>query len=536
MPILEIGGKQVEVGDEFLQLSPQEQEATVLDIYQQMQAGPPKEDVRTVGPKVMEPAKPEPAPQQPGIVGRALDKWGTQLRGVQAGFFGEYDDEITAGAMAPFQAGYDALTGRGFDIKRAYNERQQSLDAAKQAAMQRNPLDAFVGRVGGGIAQSVAGGKAVEAVGKSVPAVAKGARAWSAFLNKRPVIGGATVGAVQGAISGSGNAKPGERWAGAKKGAMWGAPAGAAAGLVGNLVGRGMGKVPEDHAGILERSSALYQQADGMNIRVREQPLQALAAKVRADNASKLKITKATDKSAAALEYIDELTSQGPIRLRDVEDIRQFIGGLKEQAYRTGDMVNGRILKSIRENFDDTVNNMPQSAVIGADKSTAWNMYGQARQLWHMGRKQEVIDDIFNDAETYRTGFENGLVLKFGALIRNKKKFARFTKQEQDAIRNAAETRDIASLARTLAWLDPRKTLGALLATMVGSQAGPIAGGASAMIGAAATPVANAVRRGRATDVSRVIQGIPLPSAPQYIRAAPGVAGNVTGSWSGRSR
>lgn len=536
MPIIDVGGMQIEVGDEFNSLTPEQKNAVVLELYQRKQAGAPKENVRTVGPKVMEDAPPKQEPQQPGIVGRALDKWGTQLRGVQAGFFNDWDDEITAGAMAPFQAGWDAITGKGFDIGRAYSERQKSLDAAKQAAMQRNPLDAFVGRVGGGIAQSVAGGKAIEAAGKSIPVVAQGARSWGNFINKHPIIGGGVVGAGQGAVSGAGNAKPGERMSGAKWGAATGFGAGLAGGAIGNVVGRMTAKTPKGYEGILDDGSAIYKQADDMNVIVNPRPLQQLSAKVRADNAAKLKITSSTDKAAGVLQYIDDLTSQGPLRLRDIEDIRQFINDANDTAYRAGDRVNGRILSSIKDSFDEAVDSMPQSSVRGADKATAWGLYQKARSTWHMGRKQEIIDELYRKAQNQATGFENGLVVQFRQLANNTKKWRLFNKEEQAAINRVINTRDMSALARAFAWADPTKTLGTLLTLTAGATGGVGAGAAVAAAGSIATPIANAARRGRATDVSRVIQGIPLPRAPQYIRSAPGIAGSMAGSWAGRSK
>lgn len=538
MPIIDVGGMQIEVGEEFNSLTPEQKDAVVLELYQRKQAGAPKENVRTVGPKVMEEAAPAPeqAPRQQGFAGRMLDKVGTQLRGVQAGFFNDWDDEITAGAMAPFQAGYDAITGKGFDIGRAYSERQKSLDAAKQENFKRNPYDALLGRVGGGVVQSIAGGKAIEAAGKAAPVVASGARSWGNFINKHPIIGGGVVGAGQGALSGAGNAKPGERASGAMWGAGTGFGAGLAGGAVGNVVGKMTAKTPKGFGEILDDGDAIYKQADGMNVIVNPRPLQQLSAKVRADNAAKLKITSSTDKAAGVLQYIDDLTSKGPLRLRDVEDIRQFINDATETAYRGGDKVNGRILRSIKDSFDDAVDSMPQTAVTGADKATAWGLYQKARGTWHMGRKQEIIDELYRKAENQATGFENGLVVQFRQLANNSRKWKMFNKEEQAAIKRVINTRDMSALARAFAWADPTKTLGTLLTLTAGATGGVPVGAAVAAVGSIATPIANASRRGRATDVSRVIQGIPLPSAPQYIRAAPGVAGSIAGSWSGRSK
>lgn len=102
-----------------------------------------------------------------------------------------------------------------------------------------------------------------------------------------------------------------------------------------------------------------------------------------------------------------------------------------------------RMMKIIRDRFDNYIENVPENQVIAGDK-TALSAWGQARTLFQKDRKSEIFQDILDKAPVSKgqfsqSGMENYLYNELKKIARNDDVLRSFTKTEQEAIKKAAE-------------------------------------------------------------------------------------------------
>jgi hypothetical protein len=205
MPVLEIDGVgDVEVGDEFLKLAPEQQQSYVNQLHTQLNT---------------------PAPKY-------KDKGAlyTAARGLT--------DILTVGFGDELKAGVNSALGRG-----NYDDLLKSIREDDKQHAEQHPVANFAGQVGGGIAQLPLGGAKL---------VASGAGALGKTLL------GAGLGAAQGAAYGFGSGEEGvanrlsSGAVGAGVGAATGAVVAPAASAIGNLV-RGKPSLPGYNAQAVQK-------------------------------------------------------------------------------------------------------------------------------------------------------------------------------------------------------------------------------------------------------------------------------------------
>ena len=102
-----------------------------------------------------------------------------------------------------------------------------------------------------------------------------------------------------------------------------------------------------------------------------------------------------------------------------------------------------RMMKIIRDRFDKYVENVPDSQIIAGDK-TALSSWSQARSLFQKDRKSEIFQDILDKAPVSKgafsqSGMENYLYNELKKISRNDNIMRTFTKDEQTAIKDAAQ-------------------------------------------------------------------------------------------------
>jgi hypothetical protein len=102
-----------------------------------------------------------------------------------------------------------------------------------------------------------------------------------------------------------------------------------------------------------------------------------------------------------------------------------------------------RLMKIVRDKFDDYLLNLPEDQLIKGQKGglDAWK---SARNLFAKEKKAEIFDDILINAPISKgafsqSGMENYLYNELKKVARNKNTMAIFNKSEQEAIRKAAE-------------------------------------------------------------------------------------------------
>jgi hypothetical protein len=216
MPVLNIEGRRVRVGDEFLSMSPDEQQKAVEEIAGKIGvsagSGAAKVDPATNQP----PGVPEYVP--PGVKG-----YNPQT--------GEVSRQYSMPGSAAMGAADAATLGWGDELASYLGSavsgvpRQQVLSEMRgdaKSAQSQNPGSYMAGQIGGGLAQGVATGGA----GLGTAAARTGAGLGKVAL------GSAVDGALYGGTYGAGSADDGDRLGGAKTGAITGAVVGGAMPLV----------------------------------------------------------------------------------------------------------------------------------------------------------------------------------------------------------------------------------------------------------------------------------------------------------------
>lgn len=211
MPTLNINGQKVKVGDEFLRLSPEQQEQTVEEIAQSL--------VGNGNGQVQRPmAVGANAPDQgQGFASRlsnaVLPTAGAAIDGIAQGLTFGFSDEIAAGLQT------------GFGLAGDYGQALEAERARMRANREAAPGTALAGELVGGIATGA---------GLAKSGVTLAGRATGAGLGKRAGLM-AGEGAAYGAAYGAGTAEGGaaDRLAGGATGASLGATIGGAIPVVG---------------------------------------------------------------------------------------------------------------------------------------------------------------------------------------------------------------------------------------------------------------------------------------------------------------
>lgn len=183
---------------------------------------------------------------------------------------------------------------------------------------------------------------------------------------------------------------------------------------------------------------------------------------------------------------IDELTNAGiPKDYTELRALRKIIQG----AQKSVDGEEKRLATILKSEFDDYVLNIPESAVTQGTKEglKAWK---EARDIYSRMSKAEVFEDMLDKAEITKgkfsqSGLENALFTELKNLAVNPKKMKLFTKEEQAAIRKAAEGTNAQNALRMIGKFAPTSTVSSILPLLVTGASAPIGlAGTAAAIGA----------------------------------------------------
>jgi hypothetical protein len=146
---------------------------------------------------------------------------------------------------------------------------------------------------------------------------------------------------------------------------------------------------------------------------------------------------KAYPKIASAIE---ELTNPAtPKDFTELQSLRKIIKGAQASA----DPQERRLASILVDEFDNTILNAPDTALIGGSKESV-QMWKDARSAYSKLKKSEIFDDMLKNAELDKSKFtasgaENSMAQQLRQLAKNDKKMRLFSKQEQDAIEKAAK-------------------------------------------------------------------------------------------------
>ena len=210
----------VEVDDEFANLTPAEQNAFVEQIRSQVEAGSVSSDA---------PAEAQPVEKQ-------------RLRSVAQGLTLGFADELEAAIRNPLSALGSAL---GLSEGQDYKERLDIVRKKLESYRTENPLEAMAYEMGGAVLPAVAGGVLTAGTGTAAVGASTAARLAPTLARA------AKVGAVEGGIAGFGAGEGGftERAKTAATGAALGGTLGAAVPVAGQKIGQ-VGRRAMDALGV----------------------------------------------------------------------------------------------------------------------------------------------------------------------------------------------------------------------------------------------------------------------------------------------
>jgi hypothetical protein len=212
------------------------------------------------------------------------------------------------------------------------------------------------------------------------------------------------------------------------------------------------------------------------------------------------------------------LGTNGNVTLKGVETLRR----IASDATTTINKADRRMARIVVDHVDDFVKNLKPQDTMGVDPTSATQMLSQARELWAKASKADTIETLIQKAKNNANGvlgFEDAVRGQFRKLADNARGMARYSAEEQNAIKKVAEGEPIQNVQRLIgkfAPTNPLTVLGSLGAAALNPfvLAVPAAGAAGKI---ASTLTANK----NANAVSQIVRGLVNPkTAPVLDRRA----------------
>ncbi len=429
----------------------------------------------------------EPQAQQEGDVS-ALGALG---RGVAQGATLGTADEIAAAASGA----YGALTGDE-SFSDIYGREQQEWQDILDKDIQQQPVASIGGQIIGGLAGG--GGIGATRAGANIArGIAQGSRL--ARTGKAAALG-AGVGAVEGAASSA----QGERSMGAVLGGATGGI------LTGGMQGTSElydiykgGKGAVKSTDVKELANQAYRKSEELggafDASVTNKMLDDMVSAVPTDEFDKaLGGAKVSD----FVQGISDTLRDQPITLERADKINKRINRLMNEApYFQNNRIteDGKDLLRIKEIVENTIDEAPNTSIIGAETRESIDALKEGRKLWGKSRRLGEVEGLIRKAMTKEQPAKS-LMTAFTNLLENPKKIKGFTTEEKKAIKIASQSGALNDVVRLFgSRLVPIITgsTGADLGAVVGATAGS---GLSRSLGAN-------IQADKARDVLDVISG-----------------------------
>ena len=389
MPTLTIQGRKVKVGDEFLSMTPEQQNDTVEEI------------AASLGVQAEQPVE-EPEPQSSKDLRAELSAMTQnptqalfdQRPGWQKPIIAAADVANIMGDAATFGFGDKAAAaGRALFTDKSYDEELETMRAS---------TDASRARAGSaGIAADVVGSLAIPGAAASRGATLSGRLGTGAMtgakgLGARAALLGAE-GAGYGALSAAGHDQD------IATGAAFGAAGGAAGSAAGDVLSAGVSKVRNpfkaktatpDLSSLKQSAKAAYDSAEKAGVIINPTGLQKLSADVKADLADFGFHPDLQPRVAVVLKEMDRL-GQGNTTLKGVDVLRRIADGARKSLDPSEKALGNKIISKI----DDFVENLKPADVMAGNAMQGADALKKARGLWSRVSKNERLLDAVEKAE-----------------------------------------------------------------------------------------------------------------------------------------
>lgn len=226
------------------------------------------------------------------------------------------------------------------------------------------------------------------------------------------------------------------------------------------------------------KSSALFKQAKESGVELNPQYFSNMMKSVGKDLRSEGYDSRLMPKVGVALEEMQNASI--PKDFEELSTLRKFI----QNAQKSTDPDERRIASILKADFDDYIANIPDSSIVGGDKSglKAWK---EARDTYAKMSKSEIFTDMLENAELDKTKFsmsgaENSLSQQLRQLAKNDKKMRLFTKEEQEAIKQASKGSNTQNMLRLFGKFAPTSAVSSIPALLTTSVSGPLGLGLTA--------------------------------------------------------
>jgi hypothetical protein len=218
---------------------------------------------------------------------------------------------------------------------------------------------------------------------------------------------------------------------------------------------------------------------------------------------------KAFPKVAGAIE---ELTSTAqPKDWTELQALRKMI----RSGQKSIEPEERRMASILLDDYDNYLMTVPKESIASGDMKNAGQLWSEARNAYSKMKKSEVFEDMLNEAKLDKSKFtqsgeENSLAKQLRQLAKNDKKMRLFTKDEQDAIEQAAKGGNVQNMLKFFGRFAPTGVVPVGLS--VGTTALAPMIGIPLTIGAAGSRgLATNMRRGSVEDLANMMRtgGIP---------------------------
>jgi hypothetical protein len=378
-------------------------------------------------------------PPKPNLMDSTLATVGGLTSSVP--FLNNVSDAILAGG----QSIGDAVTGQPVN----FNERFTGIQNRRQQMAQAAPLANMAGNVAGTVMGSAAlggtklGADALGMVGKGVAPFLKAAGSTAAYEGLQGISEGQSGGELLGRMG-----------------------VGAGAGGFGNLIGQGINKAGQVIADkftrgaqntltdaaiknapsaddLFKSGSDLFEQATGGKpLQVTEGAYFRMLGDVQ-EAVKRFRPNELNNKEAVGIlqklwSVGDDLSAGTGVAV-DFKDLHILRRAASAVTQGTADDETKAIARLIINKMDDFIGGLrPGDIAGGADPKAAGNALLTGISTWSKASKVAMIEDAITAADAYKSGTEMGLKAAFTRLMKSGD-FGRFTKIEQDAIREVAK-------------------------------------------------------------------------------------------------
>jgi hypothetical protein len=475
------------------------------------------------------PDAPHPQASQPGSGAPASDPWqafadapthdygGGFIGGVRAmargvpvlgGLADEGNAAIGAG-LDPIVPNWIAKDIPGNSFKERYAnalQQQRGMDAEFDQA---HPVLSPSLQIAGGLAS---GG----ALMKAAPATARAALGLYGETLPAKMLAGALSGATIGAASGFADGEGGfdNRLKAAGEGGAIGTVTGGAVPVAGAVVGGTARKLLGPKAPTTTELKAVarsaYKAVDESGVSITPDGMKRLVGTIESDLDRRGFDVDLHPKTQAALKRL-QAAADAPATLSRLEVLRR----VTNNAAKANDQSDKAMARITRDHIDDFVKTLGPEDVTGPDSEEAVGNLITARKVWSQMERSSLLDKAIAKAKDYQGagGYQAGLRKQFGAIVNNERAIARFTPQEQEAIRKVAKGGPVENAGRIVGGLSIRSPYAAYPAvtSTAGASAAfgwPVAAAAATLAGGAelarfGSKVATGVRARAASDLVR---------------------------------